>query len=141
MGAGVAASKEVLNSWKEIARYLNRGIRTVQRWERELNLPVRRLRTGRSPVLAERSALDLWVKNSQPGKPRSKRNGNSQSGFKPVTCSSLELYLTAQKLHEEATRSWNELRNTIQKLHATVGRISIVRPPPQMISQIHIAVI
>lgn len=24
---------EVLNSWKEIARYLGRGVRTVQRWD------------------------------------------------------------------------------------------------------------
>jgi hypothetical protein len=30
---------EVLNFWKEIAEYLHRGIRTVQRWERDLKLP------------------------------------------------------------------------------------------------------
>ena len=29
----VAPSVEILNSWKEIAGYLNRGVRTVQRWE------------------------------------------------------------------------------------------------------------
>jgi len=31
---------EVLNSWKEIAEYLDRAIRTVQRWERDLKLNV-----------------------------------------------------------------------------------------------------
>ncbi len=31
----------VLNSWKEIACYLGRGVRTVQRYERDLGLPVR----------------------------------------------------------------------------------------------------
>jgi DNA-binding transcriptional regulator YiaG len=32
-----------LDSWKEIAAYLKRGARTVQRWEREERLPVHRL--------------------------------------------------------------------------------------------------
>ena len=32
-----------LDSWKEIASFLRRGIRTVQRWEREEGLPVHRL--------------------------------------------------------------------------------------------------
>jgi hypothetical protein len=32
-----------LDSWKEIAAYLGRAIRTVQRWEREEGLPVHRL--------------------------------------------------------------------------------------------------
>jgi hypothetical protein len=55
----------VLNSWKEIAAYLDRGIRTVQRWERELQLPVRRPRQkARSAVLAFRSELDRWLLNA-----------------------------------------------------------------------------
>ena len=29
----------VLASWKDIAQYVGKGIRTVQRWERELGLP------------------------------------------------------------------------------------------------------
>ena len=37
---------ERLDSWKEIARYLNRSERTVQRWERESGLPVRRVKSG-----------------------------------------------------------------------------------------------
>ena len=32
-----------LDSWKEIATYLGRGVRTAQRWEREEGLPVHRL--------------------------------------------------------------------------------------------------
>ena len=36
--------KRFLNTWKEIATYMGRGVRTVQRWERELGLPVRRPR-------------------------------------------------------------------------------------------------
>ena len=32
-----------LDSWKEIAAYLKLEIRTVQRWEKTMSLPVRRL--------------------------------------------------------------------------------------------------
>jgi hypothetical protein len=53
---------DVLNSWKEIAAYLRRGVRTVQRWERELNLPVRRPRNrSRSAVIALCSDIDAWL--------------------------------------------------------------------------------
>ena len=32
-----------LDSWKEIAAYVNRDVRTLQRWEKTAGLPVRRL--------------------------------------------------------------------------------------------------
>jgi hypothetical protein len=61
-----AAEKPVmLNSWKEIASFLNRGVRTVQRWERELQLPVHRIGKGkRSPVYASAPELKFWVATS-----------------------------------------------------------------------------
>ena len=34
---------ERLDSWKEIAAYLRRDVRTVQRWEERESLPVHRL--------------------------------------------------------------------------------------------------
>lgn len=50
-----------LDSWKEIAAYLNRGVRTVQRWEREEGLPVHRLRHEKlSSVYAYKPELDAW---------------------------------------------------------------------------------
>lgn len=53
----------VLNSWKEIATYLGRGVRTVQRWESELQLPIHRPRgKNRSAVVAFRKELDDWLK-------------------------------------------------------------------------------
>jgi len=52
---------ERLDSWKEIASYLNRGTRTVQRWEREEGLPVHRLLHEKlGSVYAFRSELDAW---------------------------------------------------------------------------------
>ena len=52
---------ERLDSWKAIAAYLNRGTRTVQRWERMEGLPVHRLRHDQgSNVLAYKKELDAW---------------------------------------------------------------------------------
>ncbi|HUD99853.1 MAG TPA: DUF5050 domain-containing protein [Bryobacteraceae bacterium] len=48
-----------LDSWKEIAAYLKRGVRTVQRWERTGGLPVHRL-DGQGSVFAYKGELDVW---------------------------------------------------------------------------------
>jgi Tol biopolymer transport system component len=54
-------SHERLESWKEIAAYLKKGVRTVQRWERAEGLPVRRLGQDRTGlVFAYKSELDAW---------------------------------------------------------------------------------
>jgi len=51
-----------LRSWKEIAAYLKRGARTVQRWERTAGLPVRRPRPGDfGPVFAFPEELEAWL--------------------------------------------------------------------------------
>jgi len=53
----------ILNSWKEIAVYLGRGVRTAQRWERDLALPVRRPRgKDRSAVFAVPTEIDAWLR-------------------------------------------------------------------------------
>ena len=53
---------DALQSWKEIAAYLKRGVRTAQRWERCAGLPVRRPRPGdRSPVFAFPAEIDQWL--------------------------------------------------------------------------------
>src|SRR5262245_26038307 len=55
-----------LDSWKEIAAYLGRGIRTVQRWEREEGLPIRRLaHAERGSVFADPTELTEWWKSRQ----------------------------------------------------------------------------
>jgi len=58
-------SSAALQSWKEIASELNRGVRTVQRWERDLGLPVRRIGRGRrAPVFAFKNELHSWLRTS-----------------------------------------------------------------------------
>jgi hypothetical protein len=52
-----------LDSWKEIATYLGRDVRTVRRWEKERALPVHRLPgSGRRAVFAYRSEIDEWLR-------------------------------------------------------------------------------
>lgn len=52
----------VLTSWKDIARYMGKGVRTVQRWEQDFGLPVRRPRgSNKKAVLARPRDLDAWV--------------------------------------------------------------------------------
>jgi TolB-like protein/Tfp pilus assembly protein PilF len=55
---------DVLQSWKDISRYLERDIRTCHRWERELGLPVHRVDENslRSKVFAYKSEIDQWLK-------------------------------------------------------------------------------
>ena len=51
-----------LESWKDISQYLKRDIRTCQRWEKELGMPVYRLeQSSRSRVLCYAEELDEWL--------------------------------------------------------------------------------
>lgn len=54
-------NEDRLDSWKEIAAYLKRDVRTVQRWEASESLPVHRHRhKKRGSVFALRHELDAW---------------------------------------------------------------------------------
>jgi hypothetical protein len=52
---------QLLTSWKEIAAHLGKGVRTAQRWEREIGLPVRRPAENRHIVVALATDLDNWI--------------------------------------------------------------------------------
>lgn len=61
-----AATTERLEGWKEIAAYLNRTVCTVQRWEKEERLPVRRHQHHKlGSVSACKTQLDEWMKRRQ----------------------------------------------------------------------------
>lgn len=50
-----------LQSWKEIASYLQRGVSTAQRWARAEGLPVHRLPHAKAgTVFAYRTEIDSW---------------------------------------------------------------------------------
>jgi tetratricopeptide (TPR) repeat protein len=55
-----------LDSWKEIANYLRRDVRTVQRWEKTARLPVHRHSEGRlRATYAYRSEIDAWWRDHE----------------------------------------------------------------------------
>lgn len=55
-------ASERLGSWKAIANYLGKTVRTVQRWEKREGLPARRHQHGSGPtVFAYKHDLDQWM--------------------------------------------------------------------------------
>lgn len=70
-----AAEPHVLTSWKEVATYLGKGVRTVQRWEAELSLPVRRpYGVEKHVVIALPEELDQWMRTRMMPREKGKRD-------------------------------------------------------------------
>jgi Tol biopolymer transport system component len=73
------SARKRLDSWKEVATYLDRDVTTVMRWEREKKLPVHRLPGGkRKAVFAYPDEIDAWYASADP-----KENGESSEGAEP----------------------------------------------------------
>jgi len=59
--------EERVESWKDIAAYLQRDVRTVQRWEKKEALPVyRHMHDKLGTVYAYKAELDAWWNNRRP---------------------------------------------------------------------------
>jgi hypothetical protein len=97
----------VLSSWKDIARYLGKGVRTVQRWERHLGLPVRRPigASQKSAVVLYRGDVDAWLVTHFSARTLQKdgEKGNRSSR-------------SARSTLREGIRTARELRTANQKL-------------------------
>jgi len=66
--------RKVLHSWKEIARYTGRGVRTLERYEVQLSFPVHRpAGKSRAAVLAFTDEIDAWLYTT-PKRPSLKEN-------------------------------------------------------------------
>jgi eukaryotic-like serine/threonine-protein kinase len=78
----VGPPEDRLDSWKEIATYLNRDVTTVQRWEKREGMPVRRhLHDRTGSVYASRVELDAWVRSRN--LPAAQENGNNSASPNP----------------------------------------------------------
>jgi len=110
----------VLKGWKEIAKYLGAGVRSVQRYERAGTLPIRRP-TGQSrgAVFATKSELDTWVhasslKDAFTGKPTCAQNHDVAFGaFKTVLAEH-------RRLRQEMQTDKEKLGMAVELLHATL---------------------
>jgi hypothetical protein len=98
---------KLLGSWKEIACYLGKGVRTVQRWEQSFGLPVRRpSSTTRGIVCATPQELDDWLHARWTQKP-AKASPTQSDLLRRTICSGIqahdELVHTTQRLMGELT--------------------------------------
>ena len=122
------SKSEILNSWKEVAQYLGRGTRTVQRWEQDLGLPVRRPRGKRhSAVMALRPDIDAWVRN----RPQNNHQENGdrldsppgQSSL-PSECSAIrETIRTSRGLRAQTRQLRTEMSLALHSLVSSLQRI------------------
>jgi hypothetical protein len=114
----------LLNSWKEIASYIGRSVRTVQRWER-LGLPVRRLSpTSKSAVLAKSQDIDVWL-NSARSHGFSIQQNDEHIFLRGSLAESLEISRTLRsqmiQLREERHQDLQKLVQNLQALVKSLG--------------------
>ncbi len=73
-----------LDSWKAIATYLGRDVRTIQRWESRDQLPVHRLQHNKlGSVYAYSGELDAWRDSRDPG-PAERASGDEPPAAKTI---------------------------------------------------------
>lgn len=103
---------QVLSGWKEIAVYLGKGVRTVQRYERELGLPVRRpAGRPRAAVVATKQELDAWVTASP-----------IREAFRLSSTFAPSQYLASTQEMRSGLGQMVKLRNDMHELHAELRR-------------------
>src|SRR5438067_10086154 len=123
------SEKLLLNSWKAIAVYLDRGVRTVQRWERELGLHVRRItRSNRGPVFAFRAELDLWLAKSS-SNPHTRTEVTGLVLPSPIKAKPREGVLNQIRVSTESIRSGTE---QLYKLIARLQSLMQQQPEKQL---------
>jgi hypothetical protein len=109
-----------LDSWKEIAAYLKRSVRTVHRWEKDEGLPVHRHHHRMlGSVFAYKSELDEWfnVRSPQPesreetAQPVStvrRRRAITLIGTAAVFCIAVGSYILTREPNQPLpSRTWN----------------------------------
>jgi hypothetical protein len=84
-----------LDSWKDIASYLSRDVRTVIRWEQQRGLPVRRVPgAGRKVVFAYTTELDAWLTQDK----------SAPRGLQPISNEALISTGRAEREHPHSGR-------------------------------------
>jgi hypothetical protein len=110
--------RDRLDSWKEIAVYLGREVRTAQRWEKREGLPVKRHFHGKaSSVWALKHKIDAWLHS---------RNQTASEPAPNEECSepaaqSLNTTLRSAAQMQAKSRSW------LQNAAAGVGSLDLLQ--------------
>jgi hypothetical protein len=121
---------QFLSGWKDIASYLRKGVRTVQRYERQFGLPVRRP-AGKpwGSVVATKAELDGWVKASpirEAFRLSSVKMPDEHPGcgedIKRGLAKMMELRDQMLALRSEVRESVQSLRNSVHELQGELNR-------------------
>lgn len=123
-----APRSQVLNSWKEIAGYMKVGIRTVQRYESEFGMPVRRFDgKNRSLVWAYPDELCTWLHHR--AKPSERRESPETcvvdlASLGTIVAKVQESILENARLRKESQALRSALREAMASLQDSVDRLN-----------------
>jgi Tol biopolymer transport system component len=109
---------ERLDSWKEIARYLNRSVRTVYRWEKEEGLPVHRHQHKElGSAFAYKAELDAWLNARRSETGLTPQAGRTAAPRRPIWPIALALAVSAVVVIGSAfaIRTWRSQREGAQR--------------------------
>jgi hypothetical protein len=113
--------------WKEIAAHLEKGVRTVQRWERQFGLPVQRPNArSKGIVRASRDELDHWMSTQWSRRATTKTKPAQvllpdRTVAKNVVAPE-ELRASNRELLNQFKESLRELNTHCQELRETLGQ-------------------
>ena len=117
----------LLTSWKEVASYLGKGVRTVQRWEVRLGMPVRRPDNSKSGIIqVSREELDRWLESRW-----SPRSASNQAFQEARASNVVRIDLAAsrdlRKKHQQLVR---DLHRSLAELNAQCEALNtqMIRP-------------
>jgi hypothetical protein len=106
-----SADGSFLDSWKEIAVFLKRGVRTVQRWERSEGLPVHRHKHWkRGSVYGLAAEIEAWFKGREGAAESRPVSAIAPVAFKLPDDQLLRACLDARRRAERARGRFETLR-------------------------------
>lgn len=122
---------KTLQSWKEIARYVRRGVRTVQRWEEMYALPVHRpAGHGRAAVYALEHEVDAWLASAGTRIAAEEQHGvnaNAEALFNRLQMLEAECARLRQQL-ALITQTNGDPRIPVVSQNGNGGSFSLLRP-------------
>lgn len=123
--------RKVLHSWKEIANYTGRGVRTIQRYEIESGFPIHRpAKKSRSAVLGLSDEIDAWLKKvatsaaasdvNPPAKLTDQRISNRRQ-YLAMTASAKRSLEGAKAAHEACQTQAKRVETLLEKVKAAMA--------------------
>jgi Helix-turn-helix domain len=105
----------VFTCWKEVAAYMGKGVRTVQRWEQHAGLPVQRPNARDKGIIrVSRKELDRWMRNRRAG-----ANGAGPSEREGTQNGALSgKFVTARDLRRANRDALDEFQDSLHALSA-----------------------